>query len=140
VQTVHHSSFRDNTSTESSLLSFLALGDGWHNYHVSWRFEYLIFGVNIFFSRQHAFPTDYRSTELPGFNAGTAFIDFFAWIGWATDLKTGRQLRRTQRFMNFKSIQSSTVPDKVVMERLQRTGDGSHIRSKQKFDQSDLTS
>lgn len=34
------------------------------------------------------------------------FIDFFAWLGWAYDLKT--------------------VPDHVVRKRVLRTGDGSH--------------
>jgi hypothetical protein len=37
------------------------------------------------------------------------FIDFFAWLGWATDLKT--------------------VPDHVVIQRVLRTGDGSHPAS-----------
>lgn len=44
------------------------------------------------------------------FNLSTAFIDFFAWIGWATELKT--------------------VPDHIVKSRILRTGDGSHEYSK----------
>lgn len=49
----------------------LALGEGWHNYH-------------------HVFPWDYKAAELGDyrFNLTTAFIDFFAIIGWAYDLKT----------------------------------------------------
>jgi len=34
------------------------------------------------------------------------FLDFFGWLGWAYDLKT--------------------VPDKLVRDRVRRTGDGSH--------------
>lgn len=39
---------------------------------------------------QHAFPWDYKSAELGSYslNFSKAFIDFFALIGWATDLKT----------------------------------------------------
>lgn len=59
------------------------------------------------------FPWDYKTSELPGymFNLSTAFIDFFAWLGWATELKT--------------------VPDEVIRKRVLRTGDGSHPYSKQ---------
>lgn len=45
------------------------------------------------------------------FNISTAFIDLLAWIGWATELKT--------------------VPDKIVKDRIARTGDGSHKHSKE---------
>lgn len=53
------------------MVSFFAMGEGWHNYH-------------------HCFPWDYKAAEL-GFyrlNLTTAFIDFMAWLGWAYDLKT----------------------------------------------------
>jgi stearoyl-CoA desaturase (Delta-9 desaturase) len=54
---------------------------------------------------------------LPGFNYGfnisTSFINFFAWLGWATD---------------FKSFQ--TVPENMIKDRILRTGDGSHSYSK----------
>ncbi len=67
----------------------MAVGEGWHNYH-------------------HIFPWDYKAAELTTYNHNwaTAFIDFFAWIGWAYDLKT--------------------VPERVVLQRVRRTGDGSH--------------
>ncbi|KYN14964.1 Acyl-CoA Delta(11) desaturase [Trachymyrmex cornetzi] len=58
-------------STENPVVSFFAMGEGWHNYH-------------------HCFPWDYKAAEL-GFyrlNLTTAFIDFMAWLGWAYDLKT----------------------------------------------------
>ncbi|KAF6213875.1 hypothetical protein GE061_011600 [Apolygus lucorum] len=58
------------SSTENPFVSFFAMGEGWHNYH-------------------HAFPWDYKTSELPyHLNFSTAFIDFFARIGWARDLKT----------------------------------------------------
>ncbi|XP_063243802.1 acyl-CoA Delta-9 desaturase-like [Bacillus rossius redtenbacheri] len=48
-----------------------ALGEGWHNYH-------------------HVFPWDYRAAELGNYRANltTAFIDLFSRVGWAYDLKT----------------------------------------------------
>ena len=70
-------------------VSFLAFGEGWHNYH-------------------HVFPYDYKTSELGnyGLNLTTVFIDFFAWLGLAYDLKT--------------------VSKKAVYDRVHRTGDGTH--------------
>lgn len=67
----------------------LALGEGWHNYH-------------------HVFPWDYKTAELGNYslNFTTAFIDFFAKIGWAYDLKT--------------------VSEDMIKKRVERTGDGTH--------------
>jgi stearoyl-CoA desaturase (delta-9 desaturase) len=47
------------------------MGEGWHNYH-------------------HAFPKDYRAAELGAYalNATTMWLDLFAQLGWAYDLKT----------------------------------------------------
>lgn len=72
---------------ENKGVAIFAFGEGWHNYH-------------------HVFPWDYKTAELGRYkyNFTTAFIDFFAWIGWAYDLKT--------------------VSDKVVRDRVRRTGDG----------------
>ncbi|KAL1465368.1 hypothetical protein WDU94_004947 [Cyamophila willieti] len=55
---------------ENRLVSILALGEGWHNYH-------------------HVFPWDYKAAELGNysFNITTMFIDLFAKIGWAYDRK-----------------------------------------------------
>jgi stearoyl-CoA desaturase (delta-9 desaturase) len=52
------------------MVSFWALGEGWHNYH-------------------HTFPWDYKTAEFGdyGMNLTTALIDFFALIGWAYDLR-----------------------------------------------------
>lgn len=62
---------RSINPTENAAVSFFASGEGWHNYH-------------------HVFPWDYKAAELGDYklNLTTAFIDFFAKIGWAYDLKT----------------------------------------------------
>ncbi|XP_013193953.1 acyl-CoA Delta-9 desaturase-like [Amyelois transitella] len=55
---------------ESWFVSFISLGEGWHNYH-------------------HAFPWDYKAAELTmHFNLTATFIRFFEKIGWAYDLKS----------------------------------------------------
>lgn len=63
--------FRFINPSENVAVALLALGEGWHNYH-------------------HVFPWDYKAAELGDYklNMTTAFIDFFAKIGWAYDLKT----------------------------------------------------
>ena len=55
---------------ENRIVSALAVGEGWHNYH-------------------HAFPGDYKAAELGNYtlNITTAVIDFFALLGWMTDRK-----------------------------------------------------
>ena len=76
------------SAVESLTVGILAHGEGWHNYH-------------------HVFPWDYKAAELGTYrtNFTTAFIDMFARIGWAYDLKT--------------------VSDEMVRRRAARTGDGS---------------
>jgi stearoyl-CoA desaturase (delta-9 desaturase) len=72
-------------------VSVLSLGEGWHNYH-------------------HTFPWDYKTGELGdyGTNFTTAFIDFFAYIGWAYDLKQ---------------------PSKEFVQKVvEKLGDGSHTK------------
>jgi len=75
---------------ENKTVAFWAFGEGWHNYH-------------------HTFPWDYKTAEMGNYelNLTAAFIDFFAWIGWAYDLKT--------------------VSHKVIEDRVGRTGDGTHL-------------
>lgn len=54
---------------ENMFVSFLAIGEGFHNYH-------------------HTFPWDYSTSELGWkMNFSTMFIDFMAKVGWAYDLK-----------------------------------------------------
>ena len=52
-------------------VSIAALGEGWHNYH-------------------HVFPWDYKTSELGDYyyNITTGFIDTFASLGWAYDRKS----------------------------------------------------
>ncbi|KAL0810776.1 hypothetical protein ABMA28_010093 [Loxostege sticticalis] len=59
---------------ENALFSFAVLGEGFHNYH-------------------HCFPWDYQTSELgnKALNFTTWFIDFCAGIGWAYDLKTASE-------------------------------------------------
>ena len=55
---------------ENMVITVGAMGEGFHNYH-------------------HTFPHDYRTSEFKlKLNLTTAFIDFFAWIGWAYDRKS----------------------------------------------------
>ncbi|XP_014252617.1 (11Z)-hexadec-11-enoyl-CoA conjugase-like [Cimex lectularius] len=56
--------------TQNWLVAFFAMGEGWHNYH-------------------HVFPWDYKADEFGphALNFTTFVIDCFAKIGWAYDLK-----------------------------------------------------
>lgn len=57
------------SNRQKTLVSILAMGEGWHNYH-------------------HTFPWDYKVAELPHFiNLTTVLLDIFAKIGWAYDAK-----------------------------------------------------
>lgn len=64
-------SLRNITATDSYTVGLLALGEGWHNYH-------------------HCFPWDYKTAESTKywFNPSLIFIDLAAFMGLATDLKT----------------------------------------------------
>ncbi|XP_012529367.1 (11Z)-hexadec-11-enoyl-CoA conjugase-like isoform X2 [Monomorium pharaonis] len=59
------------SSTNNIGVSMVAFGEGWHNYH-------------------HVFPWDYKANEFGNytFNLSTAFIDFCAYLDLAYDLKT----------------------------------------------------
>uniref|UniRef100_A0A182K1K4 Fatty acid desaturase domain-containing protein n=1 Tax=Anopheles christyi TaxID=43041 RepID=A0A182K1K4_9DIPT len=62
---------RNISPTNNTFVAIAAYGEGWHNYH-------------------HVFPWDYKTSELGTYstNFTTAAIDFFARIGWAYDLKS----------------------------------------------------
>lgn len=79
--------------SQNPSVAIFALGEGWHNYH-------------------HVFPWDYKTAELGNYrmNLTTAFIDFFAKIGWAYDLKT--------------------VSHEIIQKRVERTGDNTHESQK----------
>ncbi|XP_014086170.1 acyl-CoA Delta-9 desaturase [Bactrocera oleae] len=71
------------SSVDSKMVSIIAFGEGWHNYH-------------------HVFPWDYKAGELGTYqyNWTTAFLDFMARIGQAYDLKSVSNemiLKRVQR-------------------------------------------
>lgn len=51
---------------ENSFVSFVTLGEGWHNYH-------------------HSFPKDYRASQYNKYNPTTLFIDFMSYFGFAYD-------------------------------------------------------
>lgn len=54
---------------ESYIVSLLSIGEGWHNYH-------------------HAFPWDYRASEFGArFNGTTMLIDLLAYVGLVYDLR-----------------------------------------------------
>ncbi|XP_030756055.1 stearoyl-CoA desaturase 5-like [Sitophilus oryzae] len=57
-------------AVENLTLGIIGLGEGWHNFH-------------------HSFPWDYRAGELGsyGSNLSAGFLDLMAKIGWATELK-----------------------------------------------------
>ena len=78
---------KDISPVESPILGLLAVGEGWHNFH-------------------HVFPWDYRTGELGNgrINLTTQFIDAFARLGWAWDLRS--------------------ADGKVIRRRVQRCGDG----------------
>lgn len=62
---------RKISPTNNTFVAIAAVGEGWHNYH-------------------HVFPWDYKTSELGKYstNFTTAVIDFFAKIGWAYDMKS----------------------------------------------------
>ncbi|CAG9126827.1 unnamed protein product [Plutella xylostella] len=72
---------------ENLSVALASFGEGFHNYH-------------------HTFPWDYKAAEFGNnrLNFTTAFIDFFAKIGWAYDLKS--------------------VSDEMIEARKKRTGGG----------------
>ena len=65
--------------SENRSVSFLALGEGFHNYH-------------------HTFPWDYATSELGyDLNISKMFIDFFASFGWAYERKVITPMMIKQR-------------------------------------------
>ncbi|XP_072753624.1 acyl-CoA Delta-9 desaturase [Anoplolepis gracilipes] len=62
---------RNHKAAENRMVAFISAGEGWHNYH-------------------HSFPWDYKAAELGLYrlNMTTAFIDFMGWLGLAYNLKS----------------------------------------------------
>ncbi|XP_017780908.1 PREDICTED: (11Z)-hexadec-11-enoyl-CoA conjugase-like [Nicrophorus vespilloides] len=93
--------------TENKFVAAIAFGEGWHNYH-------------------HIFPWDYKASEL-GYklNVTTSIIDFFAWMGWAYDLKTvSRDMieRRSKRTGD--GTRSPTQSEELLEDDQRREGHG----------------
>nr|CAI5859636.1 unnamed protein product [Callosobruchus analis] len=64
-------------------VSFFAMGEGYHNYH-------------------HTFPWDYRAAELGmSLNITTLWLDFFGKIGWAYDFKVGSEDLKQTMIKNY---------------------------------------
>jgi len=63
--------FRGIYPRENTIVAIGALGEGWHNFH-------------------HTFPWDYKTSELGNYRANftNSFLDLMASIGWAYDFKT----------------------------------------------------
>lgn len=86
-------SLRLVNSNDNRLVALLSIGEGFHNYH-------------------HVFPWDYKTAELGGSfnNWTTVIIDWCYKIGWVYDRKT--------------------VNETLILNRVKRTGDGSHHYSR----------
>lgn len=70
--------YKDIPPSQNFLTSVLAVGEGWHNYH-------------------HAYPFDYKAAEFPWFveiNPTTLFIDCMALLGQAYDRKEMKRPRK----------------------------------------------
>lgn len=63
---------RQLSPRENALVTFITSGEGAHNYH-------------------HRFPWDYKTSERGKYNPSTWILDLFAKIGWAYDLKEPSQ-------------------------------------------------
>jgi stearoyl-CoA desaturase (delta-9 desaturase) len=84
-------------ATESLLTTLTAWGEGGHNYVRACLPKLHLIPPTI---QHHTFPQDYRTSEMMGvFNFSRVFIEFFAKIGWAYDLKTMDE-QSIQRQMN----------------------------------------
>lgn len=70
------------SATEDKVVAIATFGEGFHNYH-------------------HVFPSDYRNAELGNnyYNYSKLFIEVFAKLGWAYDLKTVRKNVVWKRFL-----------------------------------------
>lgn len=84
--------YRSIKPTQNLAVSVMAMGEGFHNYH-------------------HVFPWDYKAAELGNysFNVTTFWLDIFAKIGWAYDLKSPTK--------------------ELVLQAIKKRGDGSHVSS-----------
>lgn len=94
-------------------VAVLALGEGWHNYH-------------------HVFPWDYKTSELGDYslNLTTALIDFFAKIGKHSQFIRADPFRLMNIILSGWAYDLKTVPADLIRKRAARTGDGTNQFSK----------
>ncbi|GJQ73095.1 hypothetical protein Trydic_g21006 [Trypoxylus dichotomus] len=63
---------KEGNSKENLAVSVMTIGEGWHNYH-------------------HAFPWDYKASEYGRINLTTNWLNFFGKIGWAYDFRSASE-------------------------------------------------
>ncbi|KAK9754247.1 hypothetical protein QE152_g1407, partial [Popillia japonica] len=63
---------KHQNSKENIIVSIATIGEGWHNYH-------------------HAFPWDYRASEHGKLNFTTAWLDLCGRLGWAYDFRAATE-------------------------------------------------
>lgn len=68
VEIIDHVFVRSISPKQNLFVSILSHGEGWHNYH-------------------HSFPWDYRASENNFFNFTNTIINLFAYMGWAYGFK-----------------------------------------------------
>lgn len=98
---------------EAPVVSFLAMGEGWHNYH-------------------HVFPWDYKTGEFGNYtlNVTTAFIDFCARIGLASERKSIEcDLNWYLNDLQFSVFIGKSVSPEMVKRRAAKCGDGTRFLS-----------
>lgn len=77
--------YNDKPPSESWITSLLAIGEGWHNYH-------------------HRYPYDYATSEFGIFqqwNPTKLFIDCMWYLGLAYDLKRVKNVKKKKRIYNY---------------------------------------
>lgn len=106
-------------------MSFFGLGEGWHNYH-------------------HTFPWDYRAAEYGQYyNVTTTIIDFLAKHGWVYDLKSATPEMVARRIYNCGDGTHSRLKTKIQQEEEEKNkqlvDDGTDNEKQRKFVQKILT-
>lgn len=103
---------RNISPVENLSVAIAALGEGWHNYH-------------------HVFPWDYKTGEFGSytFNITTGFIDAFAKLGWAFDSKQKNIFQNIFGFSLklFSLFIGKSVSPSMISRRADRCGDGTHF-------------
>lgn len=91
---------RNITASNNWYVGVFGIGEGWHNYH-------------------HSFPWDYKASELWNINSTTRVIDTFAKIGWAYDLKETSDemiMKRSRRTGDGSDVQAIFKNGKLITD------------------------